>query len=63
MRESRDSEGQTSHVVFTIKEPNESKDKKCSYSTFDNNKKVVYDTPSTAPSLSHFDNFIVNDYT
>ena len=51
MRESRDTEGDKSHVVFSIKEPNESKDKKCTFSTF--NKKNIYDTiqPMVTPSI------------
>ena len=56
-------EGDRSHVVFSIKQQNESKDKKCTYSTF--NKPKLFDTiqPKCAPTVQNFDMFIVNDYT
>ena len=70
MRESRDSEGDKSHVVFTIKQPNETNEKNCTYSTFNRPKSVrprssANDTlkAPTAPSLQNFDSFITNDYS
>ena len=53
MRESRDTEGEKSHVVFTIKKPNEKKKKKCSFSTWNKPRSTTQDSvkPTTSPSL------------